>query len=167
MNFNTILNKLKLYNIDFLIIGSHALYLLNQKFNLDIHIDITEKDLDILVKEDENFINFISDFDIKRAKTNPKNFIIYKTYNDNLKGIDLILQSNFIHMKINGVFIPNLRYETIKNYYHNGFLYDNHVRYINLESYYGIIKSTGLTKYVPIIQQILYKYPYLKQSVLV
>jgi hypothetical protein len=165
MNFKTILNNFKLYNIDFLIIGSHALYLLNQKFDLDIEIDIAEKDLDIIVKPDENFAKFIMDFDIKQVKRKSKNFTMYKIYNNNLKNIDIILQSNFVHLKIDNILIPKLEYETIKNYCCDGFLYDNNVKYINLETYYGIIKSTGLKKYKTIKQQILNKYPDIKNRV--
>jgi hypothetical protein len=166
MNFKTLLDNLKTYNIDFLIIGSHALYLLNQKFDLDIEMHIAEKDLDIVVKPDENFAKFIMDFDIKQVKTKSKNFTIYKIYNNNLKNIDLILQLNFRHMKIDGIFIPNVRYETIQDYYYDGSLYDNNVKYINLETYYGIIKSTGLKKYKTIKQQILNKYPDIKNRVI-
>lgn len=166
MNFKTLLDNLKTYNIDCLIIGSHALYLLNQKFHLDIEVDIDAKDLDIIVKPDENFARFIIDFDIKQVKRKSKNLTMYKIYNNNLKNIDLILQSNFVHLKIDNILIPNLQYETIKNYCYDGFLYDNNIKYINLEAYYGIIKSSGLKKYRTIIQQILNKYPDIKNRVI-
>jgi hypothetical protein len=166
MNFKTLLDNLKTYNIDSLIIGSHALYLLNQKLDLEIEIDIAAKDLDIIVKPDENFARFIMDFDIKQVQRKSKNLTMYKIYNNNLKNIDLILQSNFVHLKIDNILIPKLQYETIKNYCYDGFLYGNNIKYINLEAYYGVIKSSGLTKYKTIIQQILNKYPDIKNRVI-
>jgi hypothetical protein len=149
-----------------MVIGSHALHLLNQKFDLEIEIDIAAKDLDIIVKPDENFARFIMDFDVKQVKRKSKNLTMYKIYNNNLKNIDLILQLNFRHMKIDGIFIPNVRYETIQDYCYDGSLYDNNVKYINLETYYGIIKSTGLKKYKTIKEQILNKYPDIKNRVI-
>ena len=54
----------------------------------------------------------------------------------------------------------------IKNYCYSDQLYGQDLQYINLEVYYGIVKSTGLKKYKPIIEQILQIYPELKQRVI-
>jgi hypothetical protein len=166
MNFNTVLNNLKLYDIDYIVIGSHALYLLDNKFNLGIDIDLTNKDLDLVVKDDNNLHEFIKKFEINRVNQKSKNIHIYKILNSEGKNTDLITKSSFIKLKVDGHFISCLNYEMIKNYCYSDQLYGQDLQYINLEVYYGIVKSTGLKKYKPIIEQILQIYPELKQRVI-
>jgi hypothetical protein len=166
MNFNTVLNNLKLYDIDYIVIGSHALYLLDNKFNLGIDIDLTNKDLDLVIKDNNNFYEFIKDFEINVFNQKSKNFQMHKIINNEGKNIDLISKLNFRHMKIENNFIPYIDYNNIKEYCYDGEIYDNAINYINLEVYYGIVKSTGLKKYKPIIEQILQKYPDIKNRVI-
>lgn len=166
MNFDSVLNNLKLYDIDYTVIGSHSLYLLNDRFNLDIDIDLTNKDLDLLVKDSSNFHEFIKIFEINRVNKKSKNIYLYKVFDNEGKNSDLITRINFRHMKIDDTFIPYIDYDTIKEYCYDGEIYGHAVRHINLEVYYGIIQSTGFKKYKPIIEQILQKYPDLKNRVL-
>jgi hypothetical protein len=163
MNTNLLINNLKTHNIEFLIIGSHALYLLNQKFNLGIDIDLKTKDLDFIVKDNDNFSEFVERFQI--PKIQQKNLTMHKI-SSSQHGIDLITKVSFRHLKINDHIILGLDYENIKDYCYTGELYDHNVNFINLEAYYGIVKNTGFKKYKTIIQKILEKYPNLKDTVI-
>lgn len=166
MNFYQLLEQLKLYDINYTIIGSHALYLLNKKLKLGIEVELSCKDLDIIVDLDETALKFISDFDFKQVNKASKNFTIYRILSDNNKNIDLISRINFRHMKINNTYIPHISHDTIKEYRYTDFLYNHIVNYINLELYYGVIKGTGLSKYKTIISNILDKYPDFRNKII-
>lgn len=165
--YNSFLQDLNINKINYIIFGSHCLYLLNKKFNLDVNVDLQTKDLDILIP--------IKNIEYLKNKYNNKyNFILVVNhkilknviYNNQNSKIDLIDNINNSHMKINNNLILNFNYDNFKNYVHKDVLYDCSVNFLNLEAYYGIIKRSGLKKYKNIIQTILNKYPSLKTNVI-
>lgn len=159
--FQNFIKQLKIKQINFIVCGSHALWLLNRYYNLDIKVDLNKKDLDLFIENNNELENIIKNY---QTKTNQQNTRI-SIYNSGKK-IDLIKKLENRIMKIDNSVIIEFCYENIKPYAINGILYDNEVHFTNLESYYGIIKRTGLKKYKPIIDKILQKYPNLSKQVL-
>jgi len=165
--YNSFLQDLNNDNVNYIIFGSHGLYLLNEKFDLNLNINLQVKDLDILISsQDIEYLknkygdkyNFLSISNHKILKN-----AIYESKNCKIDLIDNIADR---HMVIDNNFILNFNYDNLKDYNYTGIIYDSSVKYLNLEAYYGIIKRTGLKKYKNIISVILNKYPLLKTSVL-
>jgi hypothetical protein len=158
--YKNFIEQLKIKKINFIVCGSHAIWLLNKYYNLDIQVDINRKDLDLFIENKSELEDILKNYEIKTNQQNTK----ISVYNYEKK-IDLIKKLENRCMKIRNNLIVEFCYDNILPYTIDGILYDNEVKCLNLESYYGIVKRTGLRKYKDIIQKILDKYPNLKKEV--
>lgn len=164
MTPNNIITMLKDYSINYIIIGSYALYMLNRKYDLNINFNLSEKDFDILVNPSNNFDTMVLNIP-HITYINRRYYEMYKIQNQNFKKIDIFLNLKFRNMKIQDQFINGVTYNNIIFFCEDGLFDGEEVKFLNLEAYYGIIKNTGLKKYQYIIQAILDKYPDIKDSV--
>lgn len=162
--YNSLLLNLNNNNCNFIVCGSHSLYSLNNKYNLNIDINLINKDLDLLI--DDSCVSFISqEYDISYTKSSF--WEIYRLHYNNLKVdfIKNIYKRVFSFINSNQL-ILGVNYDNIKDYCYKDHIYDNYVNIIDLGTYYGMIKNSGLTKYKTIINQILSKYPNLSKEIL-
>lgn len=151
-------------NIKYIILGSHALYLLNKKHNLGIDVDIAQKDLDILI--DTSCADFIKENFI--SKTIQKKLInkFRAVYNEDRKHkIDVLLSIPRRNMIIDDATILGADYNSLINYSYKDILYEVETDTVTIEAYYGLIKNLGLFKHKHIIEKILQKMPELKERI--
>jgi hypothetical protein len=151
-------------NIKYIVVGSQALHLLNNKHELDVEFDLSEKDLDIVINvDDASFIeqNFIS----KKIQTKFVNKF-HPIYNkDRTQKIDILLsfpRRNFI---IDNFTILGTDYNSLIDYAYKDILYEVELSVLTIEAYYGIVKNAGLSKHKHIIEKIQQKTPELKERV--
>jgi hypothetical protein len=157
MNFSDVLAACLNYSVSFIVVGGHARDLLNKNLALGIAVSGAEKDLDLVVSNDQNFLNFVRAFNLQNTLTTGPNLSGYKF--DGPHKTDLILDMKFRRMIIDEHFIPSISYATLQNHCQEGELYNYTVKYADIAAYYGMIKSTGLLKYKDQIEKILTKYP--------
>lgn len=152
-----------LQNKNIIIFGGHALYLLNKKYNLNLEINLDNKDLDLIISS--NNIDYITSKYIADHKQNP--FINkLQIWNQSTKQkVDIVENFYLKNMVINGNIIHGFNYNTIKPYIYQDTLYNIEVSVVDIFAYYGIIKSTGLLRYKSIINSIEITFPDIKEKV--
>jgi hypothetical protein len=151
-------------NIRYIVVGSQALHLLNNKHDLDLELNLSKKDLDIVIDiNDTSFIeqNFIS----KKIQTKFVNKF-YPIYNkDKTQKIDVLLSLPRRNFVIDNFIILGADYNSLINYSYTNILYEVELSVIKIEAYYGIVKNAGLVKHKHIIENIQQKMPELKERV--
>jgi len=158
MLYNSFLQDLNSNNIDYTIVGSHALYILNKKHNLNFNIDLTKKDLDILIplSDAEYFKNlYFNKYNFNKVNKHSNGAILNSfIYENKNSKIDIIIgiRKNFVFTANN--LVLNFDYHSLINYRFEDILYKNKVNCINLDIYYAIIKRTGLKKYKNILNSL-------------
>lgn len=160
--YKNILSDLQNKNI--IIFGGHALYLLDKKYNLNLEINLDNKDLDLIISS--NNIDYITSKYIADHKQNP--FINkLQIWNQSTKQkVDIVENFYLKNMVINGNIIHGFNYNTIKPYTYQDTLYDITVDVVNIFAYYGMIKSTGLVRYQSRIDSIETAFPDIKEKVI-
>lgn len=162
--YYSFLQDLNFNNIDYTIIGSHALYILNKKHNLNLSVDLTKKDLDIVISlQDIEYLKKIYNYKYNFFKTETSNVrglefyrACFKIKNHTSKHTKIDLIYNHIknyYFKYNSL-ILDISHKTLLNHRFEDIIYDTKVNCINLDIYYAIIKRTGLKKYKNVIESI-------------
>jgi hypothetical protein len=151
-------------NIKYIVVGSQALHLLNNKHHLDLEFDLSKKDLDIVINiDDTSFIeqNFIS----KKIQTKLVNKLQPIYNKDKIQKIDVLLSLPRRNLVIDNCIILGVDYNNLINYSYKDILHEVDLNVVKIEAYYGIIKNAGLVKHKHVIEKIQQKMPEIKERV--
>ena len=163
--YKNLLTSLTTNNVKFIVVGGHALYLLNKKHDLDISIDVSKKDLDILIHEDS--VDFIKQNFMSRLMQTNRINKFYPLYNhDKTKVVDIVISFPKRNFVIDGATTIGIDYTKLKIYSYTDTIYETSIEVANIEAYYGMTKASGLAKYKYVLDKILQKTQEIKQRVI-